>query len=114
METAKLRGLNPPAFGAARCTRNSDTVVRKAATYAVYRMSHAEEPHHIQVVKDPQIEPDPLLYRLLPLGNRAANELGRDFRSICSDTRRQGVIPLEAVAGPIANGLLRHADLHLR
>ncbi len=104
METAKLlASLNPPAFEVLQdALEDSDAVVRKAATYAVYRMgSHAEEltPSLIQcLVKDHQIEPDPLLYEALALmGNRAANELGKRLPEASAPTRQRltkAMIPL--------------------
>ena len=63
--------------------------------------SHAEEltPSLVQcLIKDPQIEPDPLLYEALALmGNRAASELGKRLPEASAPTRQRltkAMIPL--------------------
>ena len=104
MEAAKLlASLNPPALEVLEdALEDSDAVVRKAAYYAVYRMgSHAEEltPTLVQcLIKDPQIEPDPLLYEALArMGNRAANELGKRLPEASAPARQRltkAMIPL--------------------
>ena len=104
MEAAKLlASLNPPALEVLEdALEDSDAVVRKAAYYAVYRMgSHAEEltPTLVQcLIKEPQIEPDPLLYEALArMGNRAANELGKRLPEASAPARQRltkAMIPL--------------------
>jgi len=104
MEAAKLlASLNPPALEMLEdALEDSDAVVRKAAYYAVYRMgSHAEEltPTLVQcLIKEPQIEPDPLLYEALArMGNRAANELGKRLPEASAPARQRltkAMIPL--------------------
>ena len=96
MEAAKLlASLNPPALEVLEdALEDSDAVVRKAAYYAVYRMgSHAEEltPTLVQcLIKEPQIEPDPLLYEALArMGNRAASELGKRLPEASASTRQR-------------------------
>ena len=68
METAKLlASLNPPAFEVLQdALEDSDAVVRKAATYAVYRMGVTRRTHPIPYPVPGQGPPDrtgPLVIR---------------------------------------------------